>query len=341
MAKIGIGPRGATLAELMEQAQRLEDAGFDWISVADGFDAFVTGAALATVTHRATLGSCVTLLTRTPVQAAAACGGLDDLSGGRFVLGLGVGPNDWNRDWHGLDPSRPARRMAEYIQCFRAAWDSRPGTPAEFSGQIYSVHGYARARRSPSPRLPVLVGVVGPLNTRNAGQFGDGAIFDIELPFPYVRDTLLPALVAGTRRAGKRREAVTAGALLGLSVDRDPALARQRSRHAILMHVPVDYYMPVWDAAGFGAEVAAARAALRCGNVVGAADAISDEMVDALAIAGTPDQVRRRIAEWEGLLDLMVFISPSFHLPPDEAATAYQNAVAFLADEIAARGAHQ
>lgn len=338
MAKIGIGPRGGSLAELMEAARQLEGAGFDWVSASDGYDAFVTAAALATVTRRITIGSCVTLLTRTPVQTVQACSGLDDLSGGRFVLGLGVGPNEWNRDWHGLDPSRPAKRMAEYVQCVRAAWESGPGRPATVEGEIFRVRNYVRTRRSPSERLPILVGVVGPLNTRNAGQYADGAIFDIELPFRYVTDRLMPALLEGARRAGKRREDVTAAALLALSVDRDPVVAKRRARHAILLHIPVHYYAPVFEWAGFGREAATARAALQAGDVTAAVEAMPDAMVEALTLAGTPDQVRRALQPWNELLDLMIFVSPSFHLPPDEAADAWRNAIEFLAAELAAGG---
>jgi alkanesulfonate monooxygenase SsuD/methylene tetrahydromethanopterin reductase-like flavin-dependent oxidoreductase (luciferase family) len=325
----------------MDGARQLEVAGFDWITVGDGYDAFVTAAAIATVTRRATIGSCVTLLTRSPVQTVQACSGLDDLSGGRFVLGLGVGPNEWNRDWHGLDPSRPAQRMAEYLQCLRAAWDSQPGRPAHVEGEIFRVRNYVRGRRSPSERLPVLVGVVGPLNTRNAGQYADGAIFDIELPLRYVSDRLMPALLEGARRAGKTRSEVTAAALLALSVDRDSAVAKRRARHAILLHLPVHYYEPVFEWAGFGREAAAAREALLAGDVLGAVEAIPDAMVDALTLAGTPDEVRRALQPWNDLLDLTIFVSPSYQLPPDEAAVAYRNAFDFLANEIVSRGARR
>jgi alkanesulfonate monooxygenase SsuD/methylene tetrahydromethanopterin reductase-like flavin-dependent oxidoreductase (luciferase family) len=322
------------MAELMESARQLEDAGFDWIAVGDRFDALVTAAAVGTVTKRSTISSCVTLLTRTPVQAVSACGGLDDLTGGRFVLGLGVGPDEWNRDWHGLDPSKPARRMAEYIRSFKAAWDSKPGFPANVDGESYRVHNYVRSGQTASENFPVLTGVVGPLNTRNAARYGDGAIFDIELPLSYVESVGLPALEAGVQLAGKSRTDVTAGCLLGVSVDTDRSAARRRARHAILQHIPIHYYQPVYATAGFTAEASQAATALARNDLSAAIDAIPEEMVDALYLAGTADDVRPAFRRWSDTLDLIVAMSPRYQLPPAEVRWGQEQLMLFLTDEI-------
>jgi Luciferase-like monooxygenase len=64
---------------------------------------------------------------------------LAEYTGGRFVLGLGTAPKEWNEKWHGLDYGNPVKRMREYVECIRAMWSARPDHPVDFSGQFYKV----------------------------------------------------------------------------------------------------------------------------------------------------------------------------------------------------------
>ncbi len=325
---IGFHLRGRDLAESVANARRLEAAGIESAWVGDSaLDAFVHVAAVAANTKTIELGTAVTLLTRSPVVAMLAASGLDEISNGRFTLGLGVGPDDWNRDWHGVDPAKPARRMREYIQCFKAAWHSGPGNPAQVDGEIFSINGFQRMRRSPSDELKLLVGVVGPMNTRNAAEFGDGVIYDIVLPHSHLKDVGTPALNEGMRRGGKSRRDLSVGGLFAVSIDRDRSSARRRARNSILLHIPVHYYVPVFESCGFGVEALASRRALERGDVEAALDAISDEMVEELTLAGTPDEVLRRVDEWSDVVDFMIVAAPSHGLEPDEAAWAYDQAI--------------
>ncbi len=334
MTTIGIPPRGTGMAGIMARAAALEGAGFRSLWVGDGYDAFVTASAVATATKQAQIGTGVTLLTRTPVQTMQACAGLDDLSGGRFVLGLGVGPDDWNRDWHGLDPARPARRMAEYVRCLKAAWASTPERAANVDGEIYHLHNFNRMRRSPSADIPVLIGVVGPRNTANAARYADGALFDIVLAKPYVESVGLPAIQAGLAKADKQRDQITVGGMVAISVDPDGNAARRRARSSILLHIPLHYYAPAFEAAGFSREAHAVRQAWERDGVQGALDAMSDDMVAALTVAGTPDEVRAKLREWASIYDLIIAMPPNLHLPPDEASHAYEQLIAFFAAEM-------
>lgn len=334
MAIMAIHPRGANLAEIGAKAKQLEDVGFRWLAVGDAFDAFVTAAVVAQATSKVTISPCVTLLTRSPVQTMMASSGVDDLSNGRFVLGLGVGPADWNRDWHSVNPDRPARRMAEFIKCFKAAWRSSAAAPATVEGEIYSLKAYRRLRKTVSEDLKVMVGVVGPLNTRNSGQYADGAFFDILLPAPYLDAVGFPALLEGARRSGRTRKDLTIGEMVAIVVDADRATARRRARGSILNHIPVDYYQPVWDATGFTKEAAHSKERFLAGDITGALDAITDDMVAALTVAGTPDDVRKGLKPYTERLDVIVSMSPGQFIAPDEAAASYANLVDFLSSEM-------
>ncbi len=326
--KIGYMVMGGTVPDALANARILEAAGAAgaWVGEA-AIDAFAWTAAMAAVTSTVTVGTAVALLTRPPVQAVLAATAIDELAPGRFRLGLGVGPAQRNRDWFALDPAHPARRMRAYLGAFQAAWRATPGSPAEVSDGPYPIHGFARRRRSPTPALPLHVGVIGPLNTALAAELTRGPILDVALPLDHVDRVTLPALEAGLARAGRQRADIEVGAVLALSVDRDAAAARRRARHLLLTYAAVDYYAGPWTTAGFGTALARCHDALAAGSVEAALEAIPDEMVDALTLSGTPDQVRARLPAWASRVDFAIVATPALLLPPDEVQYAWRAAL--------------
>jgi F420-dependent oxidoreductase-like protein len=168
---LGVEPQGGLTWDRFRQLARFaDDAGFHSFFRSDHFftgepldalEAFTSLAVAAADTARVRLGTLVTpVMFRPPVEVARMAAGIDQLSGGRFVLGLGIG---WHVDEHrtfGVPfPSAGERyeRLAEMIQVCRAMWG--PGT-ARFDGRYYRLDD-ARALPKPHARLPVLIGGTG------------------------------------------------------------------------------------------------------------------------------------------------------------------------------------
>ena len=116
--KVGLllAGEGMPLADLVDLGVAAEDAGFDSVwHVEIQREPIVPLTAIAARTKRIRLGTGVAIWARSPVLASLVAANLDELSGGRFVYGLGTGPPEWNRRFHGMAYERPALRIREYV----------------------------------------------------------------------------------------------------------------------------------------------------------------------------------------------------------------------------------
>src|SRR6058998_419831 len=150
--------------DLAKAARLAEEAGFESVWATEFYDrsATVALAAMAQATNEIELGSAIAYaFGRTPVVLAAEARDLDELSGGRFVLGLGAGTRRMQTDWHGLDGEHPASRMEELVPLLRALWRLHEG-PVDHDGRFYRLHVRPTAQVAPPlrPAVPVyLAGV--------------------------------------------------------------------------------------------------------------------------------------------------------------------------------------
>jgi F420-dependent oxidoreductase-like protein len=124
----------------VQEALRYEKAGFDliWVAEAYGFDAISLIGYLAAKTERVTMGAGVLpVFTRTPALMAQTAAGLDAVSGGRFVLGLGASGPQVIEGWHGVPYDRPIMRIREMIQICRKIWKRKE--PLTYAGKVYTL----------------------------------------------------------------------------------------------------------------------------------------------------------------------------------------------------------
>ncbi|MCS6802396.1 MAG: LLM class flavin-dependent oxidoreductase [Chloroflexota bacterium] len=305
--------------ELIASARAAEAAGFHSVWSGDGGgDVFSLLTAYALATQRIRLGAGVAVWHRPPIVAAQAAGQLSRISGGRFILGLGAGPRDWNEDWWGISFDRPITRMKEYVEIVRGALSLQHGV-LNYAGKVFQVRNYRRRVAAPVVP-PIYLGTVGPQMNRLAGQVADGVLFDVCLPPSYLTAVAIPAVDAGLARAGRTREQVCLAAMVPAAVSADRRAARRFVKRAIAGHLENDYFYPVWRAAGFEAEALAAREKLRARDIEGALDAISDDFAATVGICGTPDEARQQAARWLALLDIVVLLAPPFGAADDEVA---------------------
>src|SRR5215470_6330071 len=86
---------------------------------------------------------------RPPVLTALSAMALAEYTQGRFVLGIGTGPLDWNKQWHGLEVPKPVARMREYIECLRTLWTATTTQPVSYCGEFLQVTDYLRLIPAP------------------------------------------------------------------------------------------------------------------------------------------------------------------------------------------------
>lgn len=281
------------MAELIDHAVAAEAHGFDGIWVADSQsifrDAWVALTACAVRTERIRLATGVTNpVLRHPAVVAGAIATLDELSGGRAILGIGVGASAVKTV--GLPPARLAR-LGEYTQVLRALL---AGESAMFDGQ--EIH-----LTWPVTPVPIYIASSGVRSLELAGEVADGVVFQVGSDPALVRFALA-AVRRGEERAGRPAGAVKRLMRVACSVSDDPVRARDDIRgyvtvgaETVFRAVPRDQ-MPaaLWDdlhrleqAYDFHqhGSATAPQAAL-----------ITDRIVDSIAIAGTPAEVAPRFA---------------------------------------------
>lgn len=323
--------------EELEVARVAERAGFAKVCVGDNMtDAFAMVGAFAGITERVELRTSVATWTRTPVTTALAASTAAELSGGRFALGIGSMPKHWSEDHHGIPYARKVGRMREFVGAIRAAWSATPEAPVDFDGEFYSFHRYAPMAPPTGHRIPVTLGVIGPQMTRLAGEIADGVCIDSMHTVPWTRDVLLPRLEEGLARAHRRRADFSVGVALISAVADDVAEARDLARRTIGFYLVTPYLRDVLAHHGFADDYDRGAAALARGDLDGAAAAMHDEIVDAIAVVGTPEEVRQKLHErYDGLVD-WVRVSPPHGNPTEVVREQGIRLVEAYADLVAA-----
>lgn len=316
--KLGYAPWGEAIAEQVEAAVSAESAGFAsvWTSELHR-TAVVPAAAIAAATRSVDVGTAIALaFVRSPLVTALTALDLDELSGGRFILGLGTGVRRLNEDWHDAPFERPAHRLRETVSIVRrVVADAHAGKPIELEGELRRIrmHGFQRPSGQPRESVPVYIAAVGDRMTRLAGEVGDGWIAH-ELGSPrHLTERLLPNVERGLRRGGRSRREITLVASACCVIDSDARQAKRWAAGLVAFYASVRTYLPFFAFHGFESEALRIQDLLRAGDTAGMIDACPDEMVDALTLSGTRDHVRRGLAEYEGLVDA-VKLSPPTHL---------------------------
>jgi probable F420-dependent oxidoreductase len=300
---------------LAEAARLAEEAGFESVWATEFYDrsATVPLAAMARATTRVQLGSAIAYaFGRTPLVLAAEARDLDELSGGRFTLGLGTGTRRMQQDWHGLDGEHPAARMEELVPLLRRLLRLHEG-PLEHQGRFYRVRVRPTAPVAPPLRedLPIYMAGVNARMIEAAGAVADGLIGHPLFTPEYAREVARPALARGAERASRDGPVPIAG-YVTCAVDVDGEQARREAAAVIAFNSTVKTYEAIHRLHGWEAHVEAIRGAWRSGDFAGMVEAVPREMIDAIAIAGTQEEAREQLAARAGLYERILLWPPAF-----------------------------
>jgi probable F420-dependent oxidoreductase len=311
---------GGTARPQVELARRAEAAGFASVWSAEFFNQhpYAVLGAVAEATREIGIGTAIAnAFTRSAVVHASAALDLDELSGGRMTLGLGSGTSRMNEEWYGMPFSKPAARMAECVRVVRALFDAKDRVGFRFEGEFHrlAIPVYTRPG-APRARVPIAVAAVNRRMVEAAGAVADAMIGHPIASRRWHRERTLPWLRAAEAAAGRPAGACRLLPYVLTSIQADRALARRDARGQIGFYFTVSVYRSVLEFHGRPDVADACRRALASFDVRAMAEAIPDELVDEIAVAGTPDEVRERLAAWREFTDQPLLYPPSVGVPP-------------------------
>lgn len=276
------------VAGLAEQAESYGYHGI-WMTELWGRDAFAALAHAATVTDDLSLGTAiVNVYGRTPATLAQAAATVENIAGDRVRLGLGTSTQKAIEDLHGMDFENPPRRLHETAELTREFLTAEGRV--NYEGEVFDVADFP----SLGAEIPIYAASLGPSNRRATGRTADGWL-PHNIPFGHL-DEAFETIAETAEEAGRDPDAIETAPYVPSAVSDDP----EEAKSAIRGHIA--YY--VGSGEGYRRAVAEhfpeaedVAEAWRSGDRGDARDAVTDEMVDALGVAGTPEEAREKFDE--------------------------------------------
>jgi 5,10-methylenetetrahydromethanopterin reductase len=297
MKRMGLAFLGEpTVPEMIKISQYAETLGFESAWVAEtrfARDGFVPAAAIAATTRKIKISTgVVNVFTRNPVILATSYATLDELSGGRAIFGVGPG-SPLVLEPQGHTFTKPITRLREYLHVAKGLI---AGEEVHFQGEFVNVQGVKLEFTPIRPAMPVYLGVTGPKAMEYAGEAADGVLMNAFVSCNYVRRSI-DRLTTGAKRTGRDLTEIDRSIGLITSVDRDHDLARDRVRPFIAMYLT--RFPNIVMETGYSEEyLAKVQEAVNKGGLEAGAKLITEEVIDDLVAAGTPEHVRKRIGDY-------------------------------------------
>jgi probable F420-dependent oxidoreductase len=265
---------------------------------------------------------------RSPLTLATEARSLDEISGGRLVLGVGTGTKRMMYDWHGTDPAAPALRVEELIPLLRRLWRLHEG-PVAHEGRFYRVDVRPTAEVDAPIRteIPVYTAGVNDRMVQVAGRVADGFLGHPLFSTDYIEAHIRPAIAAGAARAERDPAAVAVCGVVLCAVSDDEEQARREVAAQLAFYSAPKAYAPVLERQGFGAAGAAIREAFAAGDHEAMVAAVPDAMIDTFTVAGTPAGVREQLRRYDKVLDHVIIYPPSFRMTAQRCSAALHAAV--------------
>jgi 5,10-methylenetetrahydromethanopterin reductase len=279
--------------KIVDYTKKAEEGGFEYVWITDHYNnrnCYTVLTQVALTTTRIRLGPGVTNpYVVNPAWTASAVASLDELSGGRAVLGIGAG-DKVTLEMLGIPFKRPLSAIRESVDVIRRLWQ---GEVVELTGRAFKFEG-ARLSHKPSTAIPIYVGAQGPKMLQLAGRIGDGVLINASHPKDF--ELALKGIRSGARDANRQMGEIDVVAYASFSVAHDASKAKKKVA-PVVAFIAAGSPPPVLERHGIPAEeVAKISDALAKGNFGAAFGAVTGPMIDAFSIYGTPDDCIERIA---------------------------------------------
>ncbi len=310
--------------ELVQEADRLGVHAV-WTAEAYGSDAVSPLAWLGALTSRIKLGTAIMQMPgRTPANAAMTAMTLHQLSGGRFLLGLGLSGPQVVEGWHGVSYAQPLLRTREYVTIVRAIL--RRESPLTFEGRHYQIPyrgddatGLGKPLKSTlkaAPDIPLYLAAIGPKNVELAAEIADGWLPIFFAPEQY--DAVFrPHVDAGLAKAGKTLAQFDIAPTVSVVLNDNLEIAYNMLRPMLALYVGgmgargKNFYYDLAVRYGFEAAAMEIQDLYLAGDKGAAMARVPAELIDAVALVGPRARIRERLALWRNspvtTLNLTVF----------------------------------
>ena len=311
-------------------AARFEADGYDGLKTSElSHDPFLPLAVAAAATERVELATGIAIaFARSPMIVANMSHDLHAATGGRFVLGLGTQVKGHNERRFSAPWSAPVPRLREYIEALRAIWRCwEYGEKLNYEGEHYRFTLMTPVFTPPAtgkPLIPVTIAAVGPAMLRLAGRLCDGVRLHSFCTRKYMDDTIMPAVTAGLRQSGLKREnfAVISGGYVITAPDEDTVQRGfEWTRERLAFYGSTRTYFPVWEAHDLVDLGLKLHDMSVKGQWKAMAKELPDDVVRLFAAVGTHDVIAREIeTRYAGVSDAVFThhvpaIDPQ--IPPD------------------------
>ena len=276
--------------DYQELSSQAEKNGFEavWVPEGGGRDSLTSLATIAMKTDAVKLGTGILpIFARTPTNTAMSAAGMAAVSDGRFLLGLGVGhaPTVESRD--GIPFKQPMTRMRETIQIIKALLS---GEEVNFTGKQFKITGASMGAATPKTKVPIYIAALGPQMLEMVGELADGVLMNWTA-VDYLGEAI-GHIKRGAEKAGRDPNEIDIAGYVRVAVGDNLTESRVSLRRQVARYASNPFYRNFFAQTGFDKEMSAAAAALADGNLDKAADSITEEMQDQVAIVGTVEECR-------------------------------------------------
>ncbi|MFN2189185.1 MAG: LLM class F420-dependent oxidoreductase, partial [Candidatus Promineifilaceae bacterium] len=299
--------------DLVQEADRL-GVHVVWTAEAYGSDAVTPLAWLGALTDKIRLGTAIMQIPgRTPANAAMTAMTLNQLSGGRFNMGLGLSGPQVVEGWHGVSYGQPLKRTREYVEIIRMIF--RREERLRYNGQIYQLPyrgenaaGLGRALKSTlvaAADIPIYLAAIGPKNVALAGEIAEGWLPIFFSPQDY-QHVFEPHLREGFERSDfpEKLASFDIAPVVHVVIDENLDVCWNALRPVFALYVggmgakQRNFYADLARRYGFEAEVAKIQDLYLSGNKGEAMMAVPTELIDRVALVGPKERIKDRLSMW-------------------------------------------
>jgi len=278
---------GRSLETALQRVEHAERSGYESVFITHiaGRDSLTALMAYASRTERVRLGTGVMpIYSRTPAATAQSFATLDEFSGGRAVVGLGVSHRPVVEGWYGSKIGRPVAEMREYLGIVRAILRGEDPPRGERFRSTFHFAGF-----EPRPGIPIYVAALSPNMLRLAGELADGVMLWLCNP-EYIRDVVVPTVSEGRERAGKQLDGFDVVAAVPAAVTGEPEEARNRLCQELIPYFSLPFYRAMLERSGYGGDVADFDER--------GMEAISERFLESLAAIGSQQQAAASVGRY-------------------------------------------
>ena len=310
-----LGYSGKHIHMPIELIQQAESMGYDsvWTAEAYGNDAVTSAAYVLGQTSKIRVGTAIMQMpARTPAMCAMTAMSLDQLSGGRFIVGLGASGPQVVEGWHGVPYGKPVTRTKEYIQIMRKIFE-REG-PVEFDGQIYQMPnqsegttGLGKPLKSilAATDIPIYTASITPAGLRCAGEVADG-VFPVWMD-PNKYDVLGESIEQGFEKAGngKSLKDFDIAPFVTVAMNDDLDAAYDALRPWLALYIGgmgaknKNFYHEYATRLGYGDAANQIQELYLSGKKPEAEALVPNELLDEVSLIGPRERIIERLGPWK------------------------------------------